>query len=268
MMKYAPHLRSRKVQGIILFLVATILGAFFLYLRANQSMPQQTINFLNDVKLPERGQKVLVFSPHPDDETIGAGGYIAMSEERGATVEIVVATDGNKHNLKDKRYEEFKNATSILGVKSENLIFLDHPDGKLDTVGNAILTEEFQQQLESFKPDIVVYPNPKDQHSDHALTGVIAKDVVSSDKIAISYQYLIHYSNYPQPKKLQPDLYLLPPQKLVNFDQEWQRLMLPENIEDQKYEAISSYKTQLKVPVLRSLILSSIRKNELFSIGN
>jgi hypothetical protein len=38
------------------------------------------------VKVGQKDQKVLVFSPHPDDETIAAGGYIIKSVKNGADV--------------------------------------------------------------------------------------------------------------------------------------------------------------------------------------
>jgi len=42
--------------------------------------------------------------------------------------------------------------------------------------------------------------------------------------------------------------------------------MLSQEIQDIKQEAIYAYGSQLRNPTLRSLLLSSIRKNELFSV--
>jgi hypothetical protein len=53
-------------------------------------MAQSAAAALPDVVIPQSGQRILVFSPHPDDETIGAGGYIAQSIENGADVRIVL----------------------------------------------------------------------------------------------------------------------------------------------------------------------------------
>jgi LmbE family N-acetylglucosaminyl deacetylase len=71
---------------------------------------------------------------------------------------------------------------------------------------------------------------------------------------------------YPQPRGYNPEMYLLPPLKLIDPEHEWQRFMLSEEIEDIKQEAIYAYKSQLRDPVVRPLLLSSIRKNEIFSI--
>ena len=79
-------------------------------------MAQSAAAALPDVVIPQSGQRILVFSPHPDDETIGAGGYIAQSIENGADVRIVLVTDGDFHGNEDVRYAEFKKASQILGV--------------------------------------------------------------------------------------------------------------------------------------------------------
>ncbi|MBW1671465.1 MAG: PIG-L family deacetylase, partial [Deltaproteobacteria bacterium] len=36
----------------------------------------------------------LVFAPHPDDETFGMGGTIALAAHAGIAVHVVVLTDG------------------------------------------------------------------------------------------------------------------------------------------------------------------------------
>ena len=265
MKKFVEPFKNKKIGFSILVLVAMVVGVAFYYLGLTKSMPQSSIHFLNDVTLPSAGQRVLVFSPHPDDETIAVGGYIAMSEERGAQVKVVLVTDGNKHGLKDKRYAEFKKATSILGVAGDNLTFLNYPDGGLKNQNQNEVKEKFKEEINNFDPGIIIYPNPQDRHSDHATVGKDVQDLIHDDKDYVKYQYLVHYPSFPEPKLYRPNLYLLPPLNAVNFDNEWLRLMLSRNIEDKKTEAIFSYQSQIRVPFLRSLILSSIRKNELFT---
>ena len=76
------------------------------------------------------GRSTIVFSPHPDDETLGCGGTIAMKIKKGYNVSIVFMTDGRNallekfdirsnpspQKLKGIRKEEAKQATKILGV--------------------------------------------------------------------------------------------------------------------------------------------------------
>ena len=38
---------------------------------------------------------VLIFAPHPDDEILGCGGYMALCADRGDEVTVVVVTSGH-----------------------------------------------------------------------------------------------------------------------------------------------------------------------------
>jgi LmbE family N-acetylglucosaminyl deacetylase len=258
-------LKKRKLIFTLLVALFLSISGWLVYSRYTQVLPQSAIYFLDDVVMPKAGEKVLVFSPHPDDETIGVGGYIYDCEKAGAEVRVILVTDGNKHNLKEKRYGEFRKATGILGVAENDLVFLNHPDGRLKQENKQVLLSEFKSNLEFFKPDIVLYTSPKDTHEDHATTGRIAEEVLKENSYKkFSFEFFVHHNHFPQPKRYKPDLFLLPPLSLVTFDQEWQRHMLSRETEDKKKEAVFVYKSQLKTPFLRSLILSSIRKNELF----
>lgn len=269
MRNYIEIIKTRRVILSFLLAVFLVLGGWFLFERYNQVLPQASIFFLNDVLVPAKDQKVLIFSPHPDDETIAAGGYIYDSVRAGAQVSVVLVTDGDKHGLKDKRYMEFRESAAILGVDQGKLIFLSYSDGKLREADKGQLKNQFRDIMDRVNPDILIYPHPLDRHQDHAVAGRVVEDVLNEsvkEKI-VSYQYLVHHYNFPQPKKYAMADYLLPPINMVNFDQEWQRHMLSSESEETKNRAVFSYRSQLGVPFLRSLILSSVRKNELFSVA-
>lgn len=266
MTKYYDFIKTKKIVFGLLVAILITLSGYIIYFKDTEVLPQSAIYFLNDIPLAQKGQKVLIFSPHPDDETIAAGGYIYDATKNGAEVRIVLVTDGNKHGLKERRYGEFKSATGKLGVPEANLFFLNFSDGKLKEQNQVILKIDFMQEMEQFKPSIVIYPNPEDSHPDHSMTGKIAEEVLQNDKDIQSYQYLVHHVHFPQPKKYRPNDYLLPPLGMVNFDREWLRHMLSKETEDRKKEALDSYKSQLRVPFLKSLMLASIRKNEIYSI--
>jgi LmbE family N-acetylglucosaminyl deacetylase len=238
------------------------------YTRCAQVMPQAAIHSLPNVVLPAKGQRVLVISPHPDDETIAAGGYIYKAVRRGARVRIVLVTDGNRHHLEPTRYREFRAATHMLGVKESDLVFLGYQDGKLKRVSRAELCRVLKNQIESCDPDILIYPHPGDKHPDHAVTGRVVEGILEHlQSPPLAYRYLVHHSRFPRPKKYRPKLYLLPPLKMVNPGNDWRKLMLDDGTEEVKSRALFLYRTQLRVPFLRSLLLSSIRRNELFAVA-
>ena len=136
---------------------------------------------------------IIVFSPHPDDETVGCGGTIAKRVFEGYNVIIVVMTDGKNAfsklfgiesdpspaELKALRKEELKQATKVLGVTEENLIFLDFEDGKLKE--NSYKAEkEVSQILTRFSPVEVYFPYRRDHHPDHRATNCIVRKAVKS----------------------------------------------------------------------------------------
>ncbi len=260
--------KQRKIIFGLIVILFVALAGYLVYSSYTQVLPQSAIYFLNDAVAPKASQRVLVFSPHPDDESIAAGGYIYDSTKNGANIKIVLVTDGNKHGLKVKRYAEFEKATAILGVSSQNLVFLNHSDGKLKQEDQNQIYAEFKKEIDDFHPDIIVYPSLKDEHPDHATTGKIVQKVITDEHYqGTAYQYLVHQSHFPQPDRYAPNLFLLPPTRMITFDKEWLRYYLSSVTENKKDEAVNQYKTQIRVPILRSLMLSSIRKNELFSIS-
>lgn len=217
--------------------------------------------------VPTAAQRVLVISPHPDDETIGAGGYIAVAREAGAEVRIVLVTDGNKHGQGNVRHVEFDNATRVLGVSETDLVFLDFPDGSLLREGGSALKSALQTEVDSFHPDVVVYPDQRDANPDHYTIGRTTDDILDGEASSITrYEYLVHFEIvYPRPREFNPNLYLMPPRHLLTFDRSWHRFDLSVDAENAKKSAIFAYRSQLNSAWLKGILLSSIRKNELFS---
>jgi LmbE family N-acetylglucosaminyl deacetylase len=255
----------------LMVLVVLIVIACFLYISdVPPVMAQDGTAALPDVVMPQSGQRVLVFSPHPDDESIGVGGYIAQSIENGANVEIVLVTNGDFHGNEQERYAEFKKATQILGVPESNLVFLGFPDGKLDKMDPAVLSVALQSQIEQFNPDIIIYPDVQDMNPDHSTIGKVVQQILAADPHQITnYEYLVHFKLiWPRPRELAPKLDLSPPEQLINADTTWEKVPLSQDIENIKSQAIHTYRSQLENEWLHGLLLSSIRRNELLTMPN
>jgi LmbE family N-acetylglucosaminyl deacetylase len=92
----------------------------------------------------------MVFSPHPDDETLGTGGLIQRVLSMGGKVKVVFMTNGDGfpegvekedhishptakdyRKYGEERREEALRALATLGVKEQDVIFLGFPDGGL-----------------------------------------------------------------------------------------------------------------------------------------
>ncbi|QNP71420.1 PIG-L family deacetylase [Streptomyces roseirectus] len=98
-----------------------------------------------DREARRESRRVLVFSPHPDDEVIACGGTIARLAAEGARVGVVFATDGAQSHaavlgihtdpspaeLRVIRREEARQAAKAMGIGKEATRFLDYPDTRL-----------------------------------------------------------------------------------------------------------------------------------------
>ena len=111
---------------------------------------------------------IALIMAHPDDADIYCGGSIAAWRSMGATVTILIATDGSKGGDFDP--EELaqlrsKEATAAAKVLDANLIQLNFPDGELSQ------SEEFASRLTTeilcLQPNLLVAHAPNDYHADH-----------------------------------------------------------------------------------------------------
>ena len=114
-----------------------------------------------------RARKVLVFVPHPDDETLGCGGTLARLAAL-CPVKVVLVTDGSgAGGLPDGagavRQGEFVRALARLGVTDS--LQLNQPDGAFE--GSSELQIQIRQLLNAYQPDWVILPSPLDYHRDH-----------------------------------------------------------------------------------------------------
>lgn len=121
--------------------------------------------------------RVVVISPHPDDETLGAGGLVATVASAGCPVVIVFVTDGEaadpeRHDLATIRTQESLAATRCLDPSgSIEIIRLGIADGAVHSASQ-LLESRIEGVLEP--GDLVVSPIPDDGHPDHFATSTAA----------------------------------------------------------------------------------------------
>lgn len=121
--------------------------------------------------------RLVVVSPHPDDETLGCGGLIAEARALDIPVRVVAVTDGEACYAGDPawppartravRRRELVRALAALGVAADAMIALDAGDGRVAT-GEDALVERTAHLLEP--GDIVLTTWRHDGHPDHEAT--------------------------------------------------------------------------------------------------
>ncbi len=133
----------------------------------------------------------VVVAPHPDDETLGAGGMIAAQCEVGVPVYIIAVSDGeaayqNFPDLAAVRRSEQSAAASKLGVKSGNIIRLALPDSGISLHEN-LLSDMIAAHVNSHT--VLVAPWPSDPHPDHEACGRAARIAARISGAQIVYYF-------------------------------------------------------------------------------
>ena len=122
--------------------------------------------------------RLLVVAAHPDDETLGAGGFLRAVHAAGGQVQLVVATDGEaafgdtdaaqRSALARTRRAELDRALAELGLGDVEVHRLGLPDSGLAGV-EARLVEALRPLAAA--ADVCLAPWPLDPHPDHAAAG-------------------------------------------------------------------------------------------------
>lgn len=123
--------------------------------------------------------RTLVVAAHPDDETLGAGGFIATQSARGLEITVAAVTDGEQAypehtQLAEVRRNEQTEALSRLGVSADKIVRFGMPDN-----GVTEREDELAERLEAMvtRDTLVVAPWRGDFHPDHQACGRAAEKV-------------------------------------------------------------------------------------------
>jgi LmbE family N-acetylglucosaminyl deacetylase len=147
---------------------------------------------------------VIVFAPHPDDETLGCGGTIAKRISEGYEVTVVVMTDGrfalksegvlsdpSPEEMKSIRKSEVQNASKTLGVKEQNLLCMDFEDSSLEANKDSAEAKVLDI-LEEKHPIEVYFTYSKDTNLDHRATNKIVHSAIAKLGVRVTkWEYSI-----------------------------------------------------------------------------
>lgn len=147
------------------------------YLRASDAAAFPRKNVTVERELPRC--RVLVLSPHPDDEAIGPGGTLLAHVQGGSEVHVLYLTDGggvggDREGLIATRQAEAREAGRRLGVQQT---FWDRRDTEL--VNDPSTVDALIALLEAQRPQRVYLPSFFDTHFDHFATNQILVDAAT-----------------------------------------------------------------------------------------
>ncbi len=137
---------------------------------------------------------ILVISAHPDDEVLGMGATIKKLSKTNKIC-LCVVSEGTSSQYSDKkmikvRRDACKKSSKILGIS--DIVFLDYPDMRLDTISHLEINKELEKIIKKFKPYIVYSPPSHDLNQDHSKVFesalVVTRPFSSSVKKLLCYE--------------------------------------------------------------------------------
>ncbi|MCX7019060.1 MAG: PIG-L family deacetylase [Candidatus Sumerlaeota bacterium] len=166
-----------------------------------------------------RSDRVLLFAPHPDDETLAAAGLFQQALESGAEARVIYTTSGGNNPWMQRLYErrwrvssaedkaryaalrrnEALGALACMGLTADCAMFLDYPDqGMTHTLLNDpepavnLLSEELLRR----KPTIVAVPSCFDLHPDHSALAVLVRLAMVRASCEWKPRLVLHYIDH------------------------------------------------------------------------
>ncbi|GAA0719736.1 PIG-L family deacetylase [Dokdonella soli] len=158
--------------------------------------------------------RLLVFAPHPDDETLATGALIQSALAAGAALRVVFATDGDNNpwpqrwlerrwrigpqqraRWGERRRREATAALAVLGVDMQSARFLGWPDQGLtdDLMRDDRAIVALADEIAAFAPTHVALPALGDRHPDHsALRVMFDLALLRAGRACVRLGYVVH----------------------------------------------------------------------------
>lgn len=133
---------------------------------------------------------------HPDDDTYGLAGTLAMGKG-DVEYTVIVATSGEagtisdpslatRDSLAEVREGEEREALRAAGAENAKVHFLRYPDGELKDVPRQVLVDRVSGILNEARPHVVVTFGPEGitKHDDHITIGAVATEAFHTARAA------------------------------------------------------------------------------------
>lgn len=111
-------------------------------------------------------KKILIVSPHADDEILGCGGYMISEIAKGSQVHVVYGTVGGIGGAleMERRKKEIERVSSVLGFSYSIMTY--GKDAEMDTMRDKDIISYIDAKIKEIEPD-EVFVNYASRHQDH-----------------------------------------------------------------------------------------------------
>jgi LmbE family N-acetylglucosaminyl deacetylase len=164
----------------------------------------------------------LVVAAHPDDETLGCGGFLAKLSYDGVNICVLLlgegptsrsSMDNSSKVVKKESYMAARNATTILGIT--DVRFASLPDNRFDTIPLLEITKSIEIIAEEIQPDLVLTHFSGDLNIDHEITHravmTVFRPLPNTKPVSILSFEILSSTEYTSPENgvhFQPNVYI------------------------------------------------------------
>ena len=197
-------------------------------------------------------QKILILSPHADDEVLGCGGIISKYSKEGHEINVLIMTNANKgapeiYSEKEiwKIRKEAKFANDFIGTKK--LFFEDLPALNLNQYPLYKISNIINKYIFKIQPEVIFIPSGNDIHEDHKIIFKAAK-VSMRTNVKTNLKKILSYE-VPSETEWNEDEKSFNPNYFVKLDK---------SDINKKIKAFLKYKSQVKNFLIRDLKMEFI----------
>lgn len=187
--------------------------------------------------------KVLVISPHPDDETLGCGGTLIRHKREGDEIHWLIMTNVNPddkdvYSVKEREIAEVSKAYNFDTTSRTKFL-----TSELDTIPTKELIKAISEVLEEIQPNYLYLPFKNDIHSDHSVVFDAAASCTKSFRYPYVKRVVIYETISETEFSIRPDSEQFKPNLWIDIS----------NDIEEKIKIMSLYKSEIgKEPFPRS----------------
>ena len=173
---------------------------------------------------------ILLFTPHPDDDTFCCAGTLALLARNGNRIQIVIYTNDDKgsydpemtsERLARIRNGEEEEACRLLGIPKQNIHWLQFHDGMLEYANPRDLVEQVTKIIRTYRPDVVMSPDPGSEYvrwhkTDHRMAANNTIDAVRAAEWHLYFPNQLLHDGL-QPWKVPVEVYYYVTPKDANY---------------------------------------------------
>jgi len=208
-------------------------------------------------------KKILIISPHADDEILGCGGFISKYSKKNYHIYVLILTNANKgapEIYSPQDIKKIRNESSIANnfIGTKKLFFENLPALNLSNYPIYKITNIINKYINNVNPEIALIPSANDIHDDHKIIFRAAKVSMRTNKKSnlkkiLSYEVLSETEWNENEKSFNPNYFVNLEKTDIN----------------NKVKAFLKYKSQVKkFPHPRSkegiINLSKVRGSQVF----